>query len=303
MKKVLVTGATGFIGRHTLPVLLDHDYEIHAVSSKTAELNAPGIRWHKSNLLNFNQIEALISKVCPTHLLHFAWYTIPGKFWNSLENLSWLKASIHLLQQFVYHGGQRAVLAGTCAEYNWNYIFSSETITHTDPMTLYGRCKRSMQMVLEGIAKEMGLSAAWGRIFYPYGPYEHPDRLVPYVIRSLLKGKPAECSDGNQVRDFIYVKDVAEAFVKILDSPACGAINIGSGQPVILKDLIFKIAKCLNMTDYVKLGIRKTPPEEAPYVVADICRLCSEIRWQPKYNLDQGIHNSIKWWRENLSSH
>ena len=302
MKRILVTGATGFIGCHSLPLLMDHGYEVHAVSSKDKGSYYPGVRWHKSNLLDFKQTEALLRNVRPTHLLHFAWYTIPGEFWNSQENLCWLQASIHLLRKFVEQNGRRAVFAGTCAEYNWNFGFCSESITPCEPATLYGTCKHSMRLILESYAKETGLSAAWGRIFFPFGPYEHPDRVVPYVIRSLLKGEFAACSHGNQIRDFLYVEDVAEAFVKIMESSVCGPVNVGSGQPIVLKDLIFKIAEVLDRPDLIKLGSRSTSHDEAPLVLANVGRLYSEIKWQPKYDLDQAINKSVEWWQENMSN-
>ena len=87
MKKVLLTGATGFIGRHCLPLLIAQGYEVHAVYAKAAGGEHPGLQWHKANLLDPSQIYMLMEEVLPTHLLHFAWYAIPGKYWTSPENV------------------------------------------------------------------------------------------------------------------------------------------------------------------------------------------------------------------------
>ncbi len=149
MKRVLLTGATGFIGRHCLPLLLARDYEVHVVSSKPPSENIYDITWHQADLLNLEQVANLMAGVQPTHLLHFAWFTMPGKYWNSLENFHWVQASLNLLQAHLQHGGYRVVMAGTCAEYDWRYGYCSELVTPLSPATAYGICKHSLQLMLD----------------------------------------------------------------------------------------------------------------------------------------------------------
>lgn len=105
MKRVLLTGASGFIGRHCLGPLLKRNYEIHAVDIHAVEKTSPEISWHSGDLLNANQVKLVIDKVKPTHLLHFAWFTKYGEYWSSLYNLQWVQASIELVQQFWKYGG------------------------------------------------------------------------------------------------------------------------------------------------------------------------------------------------------
>jgi nucleoside-diphosphate-sugar epimerase len=154
--------------------------------------------------------------------------------------------------------------------------------------------------MLNAVASQTGISAAWGRIFFLYGPYEHPARLVASVISSLLNNELACCSHGNQIRDFLYVQDVAEAFVALLESNVSGPINIGSGHPVALKDIIRKIAKKVNLQDLVQLGALPTSANEPPLVVADTRRLTKEVNWVPKYDLDQGLEETISWWKNHV---
>ncbi|MEB3830728.1 NAD-dependent epimerase/dehydratase family protein [Phormidium sp. CCY1219] len=304
MKRVLVTGGTGFIGTPCLPLLLAKGYEVHAVSSKEVGKDSGGCYWYQVNLLDSSQVSELMEKVKPSHLLHLAWYAVPGKYWTSLENFRWVQASLHLLQEFRRNGGQRVVIAGTCAEYDWNYGYCSEQVTPLLPSTVYGICKNSLQNMVLAFAKQVEMSAAWGRIFFAYGDREPGDRLVPYVIRSLLQGKTARCSHGNQIRDFLYVKDVADAFVTLLESQVVGALNIASGKPVALKDIIENIAQKLNRPEAIELGAIRASANDPPLLVADIRRLTREVGWQPTYDLTTGLEETMAWWktREELIS-
>lgn len=295
MKKVFITGATGFIGYHCLPLLAERGYEIHAISSQFIGEREGPVHWHTIDLLNATQVFAVLEEIKPTHLLHFAWYTEPGKCWNAIENIAWTQASLDLLQSFSFHGGQRVVMAGTCAEYDWTYSYCSEEMTPLAPHCLYGICKHSLQAILSEYCKQKGLSSAWGRIFFLYGPREHPKRLVPSVINSLLSKKPAQCSHGNQIRDYLYVQDVADAFIELLDSELQGAVNIASGNPVALRDIIFTIADKLGGNDLIQLGTLTPSPNEPAMLVADVKRLKRELKWCPKIDLHTGLDRTIHW--------
>ncbi|OFW57332.1 MAG: epimerase [Candidatus Solincola sediminis] len=300
-KRVLLTGASGFIGRHAIEALMERDYEVHALDIK----HGPGcedskqlIR-HECDLLDPLQRRNLISDIKATHLLHFAWYTAHGKYWSSLENLRWLEASIDLIAEFAANGGSRAVIAGSCAEYDWKYGYCSETLTPMNPSTLYGACKHSLHEILEHASKELGISSAWGMVFFLYGPYENPKRIVPAVITSLLKNEPALCSHGQQIRDFLHVSDVADAFVAVLESGYIGSVNIASGNPVRLRDVIYRIAESMEKTDLVRLGAVEVSPDEPGMIVADTSRL-KDIGWSAKYDLSAGLEQAIDWWRQYL---
>lgn len=304
MKTVLLTGATGFIGQFAVRPLLAKNYIVHAVTSKPTNFEtAENLFWHRTNLLDADETTSLIKTVRPTHLLHFAWYLEHGKVWNAVENLDWLPASIHLARQFVENGGERLVVSGTCAEYDWTVdgVYSEES-TRLRPQNLYGASKHALNLTLENFAKVANLSYAWGRIFYLFGANESPKRLVPSVINALLKNELAETSHGNQIRDFLNVEDVAEAFVALLESDVFGSVNIASGKGVKIADVVRKIADIAGRPDLLRIGALPASKNEPLEMVADTTRLRQEVGWRKDFDLEKSLTETYQWRKKNLES-
>lgn len=302
MRRILLTGATGFVGRHCVAPLLACGYEVHGTTSSTDVPRIDGVVWHTVDLTDQASVSKLIATLQPRELLHMAWYVTHGKFWTAPENLAWVRASLHLVEQFQRHGGERCVLAGTCAEYDWAYGHCVEHVTPTRPATLYGVCKDSLWRVVAAYSQQQKLSVAWGRIFMLYGPYEAPGRLVASVIRALLAQEEARISHGEQLRDLLYVQDAANAFIALLASEVQGAVNIASGQPVRLKEVALTIGTILGRQDLVRPGAVPTPIADPPLLTADVRRLHDEVGWRPGYTLEQGLRESVAWWRDQRES-
>jgi nucleoside-diphosphate-sugar epimerase len=296
-KRVLVTGATGFIGRQILAPLVRRGFTVHAVSSRSAHGGDLGVTHHVCDLLDTSASERLLRELRATHLVHLAWYAEPGRFWTSELNLRWLGASLALFNAFATHGGQRAVVAGSCAEYDWRHGYCVEALTPSAPRTLYGASKHALQIALEAYAAQVGLSLAWGRIFFLYGPHEASGRLVSSVIDALLRGGAALCTNGQQVRDFQHVADTAGAFAALLDSGVTGVVNVASGQPCRVAELAEAIADRLEARSALRLGALATRPDEPPLLLADVRRLRNEVGWTDRYDLESGLDQTIAWWR------
>jgi nucleoside-diphosphate-sugar epimerase len=296
MRNVLLTGARGFIGSHCLETLLERGFTVHAVSARSRPESYSGqVEWHHADLHNAEQVLRLMAEVKPHYLLHLAWDVTHGVYWSSLENLRWVKTSLSLLQAFINSGGKRALMVGSCAEYDWKYGYCTEELTPLKPATLYGVCKDALHRVSAAAARESGLSLAWARPFFLFGPGEHDNRLVPVVISSLLKGEEALCTHGEQIRDYMYVRDAARALAMLLDSVTEGAVNIASGQPVALKILIETAAELVGRPKLVRLGAIAAPADDQALLLANTARLNREVGFESKYSLREGLKETIKY--------
>jgi nucleoside-diphosphate-sugar epimerase len=296
MKRVLVTGASGFIGRFTLAPLVARGFEVHVADLRKPETDL-AFTFHQADLLAPGEPTRLMDAVAPSHLLHLAWYATPGLYWNAPENLAFLAASTQLLHSFRRKNGRRVVMVGSCAEYDWESGYCTEGVTPLTPNTLYGVCKDALRRVSEIYAEGNGLSWAWARQFFLYGPHESPKRLVASIITSLLAGQPALMTHGRQLRDLMHVEDVAGALVALLDSQVVGPVNIASGIPTALTTVANEIATLLGAPELLRVGAVAAAPKEPPLVVGNPRRLHEEVGFVPRYDLKTGLAATVDWWR------
>lgn len=297
-RRILLTGASGFLGRHAISALLDRGFEVHAATRRAPCI--PGIIPHTLDLFDQVATVALMQHLRPSHLLHLAWDVTPGRYWQAPENLDWVAASLHLYRAFAAAGGRRATIAGTCAEYDWTGDQLDEGAP-LRPSTLYGIAKHALHQLLTAAALNDGIDLAWARVFFLYGPHEAPARLVPSVVIPLLQGKLALMGDGLAQRDFMHVQDVATALVTVLDSQHRGAVNIATGQCTPIRDVVMAVAAQIGQQDLVRLGARPTSPEE-PLLLAASGHVLAQLGFRPRFSLQTGLADAIDWWRNQLAS-
>ena len=302
--KVFITGATGFIGSHVTRLLLSEGCEVHALVRESSDLwrindVVPSLRLVRCDLLAFDALNAHLERIQPDLCIHLAWYAVPGKYLTSLENLSLLNASLHLASRLASLGCQRFVGIGTCFEYDTRLGYLSET-SPTRPRNLYAASKLALQVVLEQLANTTGMEVAWLRLFYQYGPFENERRLVPSIICSLLRHQVAKVTQGEQIRDFLHVEDVAAAIWAVAQSDLSGAVNIGSGKPVAVRDIVTRIGAILNRPELIAPGALPYNPSDPLFICANNRRLTESTTWVPRHDLEQGLQHTIVWWQRHL---
>ena len=304
MKRVLITGATGFVGRHVISPLIQRGYEVHAITIKGAVENdspaRPNCFWHRVDLIDVTATRMLLKKIAPSHLLHFAWFVEAGKYWLSKDNFCWVEASLRLLRTFHEFGGVRAVMAGTCAEYDWTLGYLQEERTPRRPLHPYGVCKSTLFDLAKSYSDQFGLGFAWGRIFFTYGQGEPPSKFVSSIGNAILRNELARCGQPRLIRDYLYVEDVAGAFIALLDSKVEGAVNIASGRPVTLGEIATAVGAILGAGHLIEFG--ETLDDEPPLVLGDNHRLIQEVGWKPDFTLEQGLVRTIDWLKQSRAA-
>jgi nucleoside-diphosphate-sugar epimerase len=303
--RVLVTGASGFIGSNVLRHLVRDGDEVHAIGraggdrSRVANVVGPFV-WHDADLRDASAVTRAISAARPELTIHLAWTAEPGVYLHTPENVDHLAAGIALATAVAQAGCPRFVGVGTNLEYRLDLSEPLKEDSPLRPEHLYGACKLALSVALEEIARRTSMSVAWARTFLLYGPAEDPRRLVPAVITSLLKGEPAKTTAGEQIRDYLHVEDVASALVAIGRSTLTGPVNVASGFPVAVRDVVAQIGELVGRPDLLAIGALPYRGNDPRHVVGDITRLELGTRWKPAYDLESGLRNTIDWWRTRL---
>lgn len=297
MNKALVTGATGFLGRAVVRALAGRGFEVHGVA-RSVRPDGAEATLHGADLLTDAGRERILMVVRPSHLVHLAWEARPGRYRDDPGNFDWAAASSDLFARASSIGVERILGIGSCLEYGPCSGPCDETSTACHPATLYGQAKLAASQTL--LAADAG--AVWGRVFFPFGPYEPEDRLIPSLIRSLLAGRTFNCSQGEQLRDFIYIEDLAHAIVAVLESDLTGVVNLGSGEPRSLRSVVEYFSTRLGKTGQVRFGaVEATGVDAEPIIAADVGRLRSVTGHVPVVGFQEGAERDLAWWIDRLS--
>lgn len=272
-------------------------HEVHATSRRPApSLEGLGVTHHPSDILDPDSAAALVAGLRPELLVHCAWETRHGTYWDDPANVDWVVATGILARAFAATGGGRFVQVGSCAEYDWTHGFCIEGVTPERPGSRYGMAKLAAFKAVEAAALGC-FEAVEPRIFFAYGPGENENRLIPYICRSLAEGKIPELSSGRQWRDLLFVDDAASAILAVAEADTLtGPVNIGAGIPVALGEVASFLARRAG-AEASGLGSRPDRPDDPTVLLPDTTRLFS-TGWRPSVSLEDGLARTFEWWAE-----
>lgn len=294
--RVLLTGASGFVGRQILSALVGAGVQVIALARRIPPDCGIEACWLAADLHDTATLRTVMTEFRPTICVHSAWSVKERDFWRSDDNLDWVSSSLNLAKTFVQTGGRRFVGVGTQAEYVDSGGICIEGSTATPGSSLYGIAKDSARCLIQKYCRDRDVAFAWTRIFSVFGAGEEIYKLVPSVIRSIARNEDALISSGRAVRDFIDVRDVGEAIARVALSNFEGPVNIGTGTGVTIADMATRIASLMNRPNRLRIGALPDRPDEAGLLIAEITRLRDEIGVVFNRSLDSSLLDAIAYW-------
>ncbi len=303
----LITGATGFVGANIVRRLVNDKRNVHIVT-RSKKLNwrlsdiTSKVTIHEVSLLD-PQIYKIIARIKPDYVFHLAAFgSLPDEeSMDELINVN-LRGTINLIQALKQNKFKLLINTGSSSEYG----VTGRKMRETDlpfPINDYGVVKTAVTLYAHKEAVRNSLPIITFRLFSAYGPYEHKPRFIPTVIRAAIKNEPILVGSKKNVRDFIYIDDIVDAYLH-----ACtvkvkpGEIfNIGTGRQYSIGEVVNKILKVAKSKSQVKWGVipSQSRQVESGKWQADTAKCAKILNWKAKHNLTYGLRKTIEWFRGN----
>jgi len=300
IKNVLVTGGTGFIGSHVVEALIHNEFNVILLKRTSSDIWR--IKEHLGKIISYDidktELDTIFNKNKIDAVIHLATYY---KKFHSYEDI----------EKMVYSNITFPTkLLDLCSKYNVKYFVNTGTFFEYDitslpvkeeerkkPFNLYSSTKISFEDIIRFYSDKLKVITL--RIFSPYGEKDNEYKLIPTLIKKAVKNEEIHLSEGFQKLDFVYVKDIADAYIKALKSiekiDNLEAFNIGTGFPYSIREAVSLIQEILDKELYVIWG---KPAQDIPICYADITKAKSLLKWYPAYSLKEGLRRTIDYYRK-----
>ena len=291
--RALVTGASGFIGSHLLKRLRADDVEIHA-ASRLPQPPSDLLTWHETDLADGDAVRRLVAGVSPDVVFHLAGDSRAARDLDLVTPMfqANVTTTVNLLTAVAEQGRTRVVLAGSL----------EEPEAGEPPSSPYSASKSAARSYGELFATVWNLPVVTLRVFMTYGPGQRDTRkLVPYVIRSLLRGEAPQLTSGNREIDWVYVEDTAAAFAAAAaaSEPTVASVDVGSGKTCSIRSLVERLVELVDPRIVPVFGAIEDRPLEQVRT-ADVEATAAAIGWRPQVGLDEGLERTVEWYRARL---
>ena len=306
-KKILITGASGFVGASLARFLVNRGFYPHIFLREDSDLwrirdILPRLKSHILDLCDETATRRAVSRLKPQIVLHCAAY---GGYHFQLDSEKIagtnIIATLNLLNSSIKNGCECFVNTGSSSEYG----LKDKPMRESDllePVTDYAAAKASATLFCRAVAKRENVPVVTLRLFSAYGPYEQGHRLIPSVILSCLRHDDPRLSSGSSVRDFVFIDDVVNAYIRAIANKERilgEIINIGSGSEYPVREAVERIIS-LSSCRVSPLWRKVSNPRIEPLRwQADITKAKKLLGWSPVFTLEQGLNKTLKWFRDN----
>jgi Nucleoside-diphosphate-sugar epimerases len=319
--KILVTGGTGFIGSNLIKDLLIRDYDVYALVRKNSSLGFNRLSHYKN--INYIYAEDLFSginrdlaaesvegvkaqKNLPTFdiCFHLAAYGVDYKQQNLNELIDGnIKYTMNLLEFCRRNKTKKFINTGSCFEYGFNEGKKLSEKDVLNPQTYYSLMKVATEKMANLYSESNYINLITVRPFGVFGENEGFHRLVPQLMKTVIRNEPLDITFGNQIRDYLYIRDLIDAYITLAltDVPFYESYNICSGREVKIKDLALKLSEITGCSmGLFKFGSIPYRKNEIMYFVGDNSKIQKYTGWRPKYTIEDGLKKTYEWYKENL---
>ena len=306
----MVTGATGFIGANLVRRLLQKGYDVHvftrASSDKWRLIDVlPNLNDHAVDLLEEEKLRRLIREIKPDIIFHLATAGVYGGVHlpeRKLIETNFL-GMVNLVNACHDIDYKCFVNTGSSSEYGPKKHPMKETDA-CEPTNMYGVTKCAATLYGSFVAKTKDKPVIGFRLFSPFGPYDDESRLMTYAITNALQDKEVNLANSKAVRDYIYVEDVVDLYTKCINRAHClrgEVFNVGSGSQTSIAYVIEKIMQFTHSKSIIHWNAVQPRAYDADMWEANMEKTCRSFDWQPKYKIDEGLRQTISWFRSHLS--
>ena len=308
MKRIILTGASGFVGANLARRLLRDGHELHLLLRRNHHLwriaaIQNDVQLHETDLSDEESLVRIVESICPEWVFHLAAYGAYSTQ-TDLRRMVWtnILGTMNLVQACLKTGFEAFVNTGSSSEYGFKDHAPAEDEL-LEPNSPYAVTKASSTLFCRHIARSRQVHLPTLRLYSIYGPYEEPSRLIPTLIVRGLNGKLPPLVNPETARDFVYVDDVVEAYLLAATQSSFeeyGAVyNVGSGIQTTLREVVEVARRVMNIEDEPEWGSMPARQWDTQVWVSDNSKIRNELGWQPRFTLEQGLRATINWLKEN----
>jgi nucleoside-diphosphate-sugar epimerase len=311
-ERVLVTGASGFIGSHLTRRLIADGAIVHALTSTVSSVYPTRLleirdqlTLHEASLTDRGALNIVAADVRPSYVFHLGAYTHVGKSWQRVDECIQVnvQGTVNLLMALEPFGFSRFVNIGTSEIYGAVEVPYRESMA-VHPISPYSVSKHSAEEYCRLFAEARDWPIVRLRPFNAYGPMQSPDRVIPEVITRALQGQPLKMTLGSQTREFNFVEDLADGMVRAATTDGVDGelFNLGCGREISVRDLASLVLERMGNPIRSEFGALPERPIEIPRMYADASKAADRLGWQPATSLEAGLDRTIEWYRQSLAA-